>query len=339
MHFPRSAHRPDYRRCKGFSLTIGFALLFAGRALAQTPEEHKTLVVPLPDEEILNPCEYRLLLPGSTDQVRAVWVIFDRGQDYLRWYQDRQVQAFSRTHRLALVLAMHCRSKEREDMIVEPTKGVGRALFTALDQFAASEHREDLAAAPIVAMGWSGAGSLVGRLAGYRSERYLAGIAYAPGQYEPLGMDTIDLSADAIRKPELIIANGGDNINGTKRPYDYFRRYFEKGAPWTFAVQNRTPHCCLANAQTLILDWLHGVLVTPPESWGKGTHGYISVEFSPVVDEWKNRVFNATAARVSEKNRGAKSGELPCGWLPAGNAAGSWLSFVRRADPIAIWKP
>ena len=172
---------------------------------------------PLPDEEILRPCEYRLVLPESTHPVRAVWTVFDRGQDYLRWYQDRQVRSFAREHRLALLLVMQCRSKEREDMIVEPAKGVGRALYTALDQFADSERRPELRTAPLIAMGWSGAGSLVGRLAGYRAERYLAGIAYAPGQYEPLGMDTIELSQAAIRMPQLIIANGGDNINGTER--------------------------------------------------------------------------------------------------------------------------
>ena len=154
-------------------------------------------------------------------------------------------------------------------MIVEPSKGVGRALFTALDQFAASERRPELRTAPLIAMGWSGAGSLVARLAGWRPERYLAGIAYAPGQYEPLGMDTIELSREAIRAPQLIIANGGDNINGTERPYGYFRKYFEKGAPWTFVVQNRAPHCCLQNAQTLILDWLRAILTTPSKSWAQ----------------------------------------------------------------------
>jgi hypothetical protein len=75
-------------------------------------------VTPLPGEEILRPCEYRVVLPESTGPVRA----------------------FSGEHRLALVLVIQCRSKEREGMIVEPSKGVGRALFTAPDQFADSEH-------------------------------------------------------------------------------------------------------------------------------------------------------------------------------------------------------
>src|SRR5688572_2602943 len=104
---------------------------------------------------------------------------------------------------------MHCRSRERGDMIVEPAKGVGRALFTAIDRFADSTAHPELKTARVIVMGWSGAGSLAARLAGYRPERYLAGIAYAPGQYEPLGMDTIQLAGGAWKMPQLIIANGG----------------------------------------------------------------------------------------------------------------------------------
>jgi hypothetical protein len=152
-------------------------------------------------------------------------------------------------------------------------------------------------------------------------------------------MDTIELSQDAIRAPQLIIANGGDNVNGTERPYNYFRKYFDKGAPWTFVVQNRTPHCCLQNAQTLILDWLDGVLTVPPKSWGAGKHGYIAVGLSDVTDTWHRPVFNATSARVSERAHKAGSGELPAGWLPSSTFAGNWLEFVRRPNPIAIWKP
>jgi hypothetical protein len=66
-------------------------------------------------------------------------VIFDRGQDYLQWFRDRRVRAFASEHHLVLVLAIHCRSKEREDMIVLPEKGVGRALFSALDQVSKSK--------------------------------------------------------------------------------------------------------------------------------------------------------------------------------------------------------
>jgi len=220
-------------------------------AYGQPIQEWQTSVSPLPDEEILRACEYRMVIPGSNAQVRAAWIVFDRGQDYSKWYEDRRVRAFAGEHQLAIVLAMHCRSKEREDMIVLPEKGAGRSLFTALDQFAESSGHTELKTIGIIAMGWSGAGSLAGRLAAYRPQRFMAGIAYAPGQYEPLGMDTIELSNQAMSSPQLIIANGSDDHSGTERPYAYFRRHFDGGAMWTFAIQNRLPHCCLQNAQTL----------------------------------------------------------------------------------------
>ncbi len=280
-----------------------------------------------------------MVLPETTGPIRAAWVIFDRGQDYLQWFRDRRVRAFASEHHLALVLAMQCRSREREDMIVLPEKGVGRALFSALDQFADSEARPELKTIGIIAMGWSGAGSLVGRLSGYRPERYVAGIAYAPGQYEPLGMDTIELSDQAMSRPQLIIANGGDNINGTERPYGYFKKYFDRGAPWSFAVQNRTPHCCLQNAQTLVLEWLRAILLAG-EPWrlGVGDHGYMTVELAKVVDEWKRPVFNAGSSRIGPKGK-AKRGELSSGWMPSSMFSREWLVFTGRPAPVAVWKP
>lgn len=325
------------RSCSFCLLTVAAALCCSA-SFGQTPKERQTIVSPLADEEILNPCEYRMILPETGDPIRAVWTIFDRGQDYLRWFHDRQVRGFAREHRLALVLAMHCRSKEREDMIVEPDKGVGRTLFTAIDQFAAAEGHPELKTAALILMGWSGAGSLVGRLAGYRPERYLAGIAYAPGQYEPLGMDTIQLPSKAISKPQLIIANGSDNINGTERPYSYFRKYFDQGAPWTFIIQNRAPHCCLQNVQVLILDWLHAVLTSETKNRGTQNYGYVTVKLSDVTDGWKRSVFNASSGRIGRKGK-PRSGELPAGWLPSNTFAAGWLAFVSRTGPIAVWKP
>ena len=336
QHFAEG-NRHVIMRFSALWLVTTFVNIGCVASFGQVQAERRTVVTPLPNEEILLPCDYRMILPEAKDPIRAVWTIFDRGQDYLRWYEDRQVRAFAREHQLALVLAMHCRSKEREDMIVEPRKGVGRTLFTAIDQFADSDGVPELKTAPLIVMGWSGAGSLVGRLAGYRPERYLAGIAYAPGQYEPLGMDTIELSPEAISSPQLIIANGGDNVNGTERPYAYFKRYFDMGAPWTFVIQNRTPHCCLQNAQTLILDWLHGVLTTDSKKRA-GERGYLKVEFSQLRDEWKRPIFNARSGRIGVNSK-ARPGELPAGWLPSSTFAQEWLVFVSRATPIAVWKP
>ena len=161
----------------------------------------------------------------------------------------------------------------------------------------------------------------------------------APGQYEPLGMDTIELSNQAMSSPQLIIANGGDNINGTERPYGYFKKYYERGAPWTFVVQNRTPHCCLQNAQTLILEWLRPILLTgEPRRLGMGDHGYITVELGKVVDGWKRPVFNTASSRIGPKGKGKRE-ELPSGWMPSSMFAREWLVFTSRPAPLAVWKP
>src|SRR5258708_15242849 len=117
-------------------------------------------------------------------------------------------------------------------MIVDPSRGVWRVLFTALDQFASITGHAELATAGLIVMGWSGAGSLTARLPGYRPGRILASIDYAPGQYIPLGMDTIHLSDDAMRSPQLIIANGADKVCGTMQPYEFFRRHWGRGALW-----------------------------------------------------------------------------------------------------------
>ena len=306
--------------------------------LPQTSADLTTQVDPRPEEDILKPCQYNLALPELREPVRAVWVIFDRGLDYTEFYRSRQVRAFAGTRKLAMVLALHCRSKEREDMDVDPTKGIGRALFTALDQFAEAAARPELRSVPLVAMGWSGAGSLVGRLAGFQAERFLAGILYTPGQYEPLGMDTIELGREAIHKPQLLIAGGADDHVGTERPYRYFRKYFDRGAPWTFAIQNRTPHCCLQNAQDLILEWLNDVLGTTAAGMRSGRFGYLTVQKTNIA-VWKQHTFNATGARVSAEACQPRQKELCAGWLPSRVFAEDWLQFVLRPRPIATWVP
>jgi hypothetical protein len=79
-------------------------------------------------------------------------------------------------------------------------------------------HNPELAWSELVLFGFSGAGSLVARMTAYVAERILAAIEYSPSQYDPLGMDTIELPGKALIIPQLIIANGADDIAGTKRP-------------------------------------------------------------------------------------------------------------------------
>lgn len=72
-------------------------------------------------------------------------------------------------------------------MDVHPERGIGRALFTALNQLAAAELRPELRRISLIHLGFSGAGSLVGRMAAYAPWRFLAGVLFAPGQYDTWG--------------------------------------------------------------------------------------------------------------------------------------------------------
>src|SRR5205823_11004410 len=43
-------------------------------SVGQVQEERRTVVTPLPNEEILSPCEYRMILPGTVP-IKAIWTI------------------------------------------------------------------------------------------------------------------------------------------------------------------------------------------------------------------------------------------------------------------------
>jgi hypothetical protein len=327
-------------------------LLFVQPVIAAPGVVFQTSVAPQPDEDLAAACRYEITLTDPSMTVKGVWVIFDRGRDMLRWYGDPDVQAFAQLQGWALLLPFHCAAKsysaplERGDMNIDPAKGAGRTLFVALTQLAQSSHHPELASSKLILLGFSGAGSLVGRLAGYAPDRVLAVIATGPGHFDPLGVDTINLSPQSAAVPQLIVTGSADAISGTRRPYAYFRKYFDQGAPWTFVVQNRTPHCCIINIKRLALRWLDAVVIqrlTRRVGW----YGFVKTATSdtaecptpypPVVpiwcrgtkDSWGNDnwwVSTATIARRSEPPRQM----MPAGWLPTRAFAKQWLAFVTQ---------
>jgi hypothetical protein len=113
--------------------------LFVLASLAQA-QSFKAIVAPLPTETFAGPCRYDLTLPAGQKAVRAVWVTFDRGLDIMKFYSDPDVVAFARRNSLALMMPHQCPAKNPpggpKEMDMDPSHGVGRALFTALDQFA-----------------------------------------------------------------------------------------------------------------------------------------------------------------------------------------------------------
>jgi hypothetical protein len=310
----------------------------------------QTSVAPHADEDLASACRYEITVTDPSRPVRGVWVIFDRGRDMLRYYGDPDVLAFAERHDLALMMPFHCRSKSDTggDMNVDPSKGLGRALLSALTQFAESAGHPELASSKLILLGFSGTGSLVGRFAEFAPDRALAIIAANPGHGGSLGVDTITLSPRAALIPQLILAGSDDRITGTQRPYDYFRKYFDRGAPWTFVVQNKVPHCCIINAKALALEWLDAVVVRRLTR-GTGSYGFIKTRESegtdchstaaPIwcrgpKDTWGGANWSISAARV-DRRPNAADGMMPAGWLPDRKFARLWMSFVTKpAHPV-----
>ena len=315
----------------------------------------QTFVAPRPDEDLAAACGYELTLVNPSRRVAGVWVIFERSLDMLRYYRDADVRAFARRHDLALLYPFHCASKSETggDMNVDPSKGIGRALFIAFTQLAEGSGHPELTSSRLILLGFSGTGSLVGRLADFAPDRVLAVIPTVPGHFDPLGMDTIKLSPKAAAIPQLILTGSADAVSGTERPYAYFRRYFDSGAPWTFVVQNGVPHCCMINAKSLVLEWLDGVAIQGRRR-KVGAYGFFEIRPSEATDcpgqsppvrpswcrstpdTWGGANWSVRAATI-ERGPNPPRSMMPAGWLPTDAFAKQWVSFVTQVDhPVTM---
>jgi dienelactone hydrolase len=324
-------------------------------AIAAQGAVFQTSVTPQPDEDLAAACRYEITLTNPSRTVHGVWVIFERSRDMLEYYRDADVRAFARRHDLALLFPFHCPSKSETggDMNVDPPKGIGRALFAALSQLAQTSSHPELGSAKLILLGFSGTGSLVGRLAEFAPDRVLAVVATNPGHFDPLGVDTISLSPKAVAIPHLILTGSSDAVSGTQRPYEYFRRHFDQGAPWTFVVQNKAPHCCIMNAKALILRWLDAVVVqrlTRATGW----YGFIKNQPSVATDcpdqsapprhswcrstkdTWGGANWSVSAATIDRRPDPPKW-TMPAGWLPTQTFAKQWFSFVTKPEhPVRL---
>jgi dienelactone hydrolase len=326
------------------AVLLAFWLIWISSTAAAQTARYETSVKPAPDEDLARDCRYELTLPNPTRPIRAVWVIFERGRELTTFYRDPEVIAFAQRQGIALMLAFNCPSKNYGDMNVNPGRGIGRAMFTALEQFARTTSHAELSANKVILTSFSAGGSLVARMAGYAPDRVIAAIPYAPGNIEPLGINTVELQAEALAIPQLIIANGSDNVCGTQRPYEYFQQYYKRGAPWTFVVQNNIPHCCIGNAKTLILTWLEAIIklrqptVEPkslqPVSRRSGWSAFFKTELTATKDDWGQPTWNMIDVGTQALER-IKSGRLmTAGWLPTRDVMNAWLSFVKATHSV-----
>jgi len=137
-------------------------------------------------------------------------------------------------------------------------------------------------------------------------------------------------------------------ITGTQRPYAYFRKHFDQGAPWTFVIQNRTPHCCIINAKALVLQWLDAVVVqelTP----ATGQYGFIKTAPSETEDcpdpcppgapIWRRGTKDAWGGTnwsvmdaIADRRLNPPEGMMSAGWLPTREFAEQWVSFANQAQ-------
>ena len=293
----------------------------------------KTTVASLPNEDVVHPCEYEMEIAPGIPSVAGVFAVFERGPQSHTFYNDPDVRAFATKHRLAMLLALHCPARQGEDMDVDPEKGLGRALFAALDLLAVQSKHAELRSAPVVVIGFSGAGALAARIPAYAPGRTAAAIVSHAGQLRPLGLNTIHLSPASLAVPQLVIVGGQDRIVGTADSYDYFRRHWLSGAPWLFATQNKAAHCCTIDAKPLILSWLDDVIAARSakrallQSPG-GSHAY----FRQVPTRWVDggalpvQAGDLTIRRTSVP----RAGEWAAGWLPSKETAALWRSFAER---------
>jgi hypothetical protein len=343
------------RRMLAASLLFFSVTATSGKAM---PAVYQTTVIPEPDEDLATGCRYEITIPVPEQPVTTVWMVFERSRDMFRYYGESSVLAFARDHHWAMAYAFHCGAKsftaprERGDINPESARGQGRALLTALNQFSDVAHHPELKSVKVVLLGFSGAGALVARLSEYAPTRVAAVIAANAGHFDPYGIDRVSLSPDAARVPQLVIAGGQDRVSGVQRPYEYFRRHFDKGAPWTFVLQNETPHCCVENVRPLVLDWLVAVVVHRVSTGG--VFGFIAKGPSDTVDckepfesasnaiwcrgghdEWGTPNWLAVNASV-RSGRTAPAGMVPSGWLPTRRFADRWKAFVSQMrHPIA----
>ncbi|PYX63866.1 MAG: hypothetical protein DMG74_15120 [Acidobacteria bacterium] len=323
------------------AIVAAYVILMACPVSALT-KQYRTYVAPGPTETMQGPCEYELTLRDASKPVTAVFIIVERGWQVGNLYFDPEVTAFAERHDVALVLARHCRSKTENDMDIIPEHGIGRALLAALNQFARQSQHPELAGSKLILFSFSGGGSFVARMLAYAPERIFAAIEYAPGHYEPIGINTVELPDKALSVPQFVIANGADDRCGTQRPYAYFEKYHNR-APLTFMVQNRMPHCCVMNVMPMVLLWLDDLFnerrpaadqplaaIEKKHSW----EGFIKTEDSG-VKAWKEPVWSVSDAWIEPFGSAPPAGSQNAGWLPSKRFAQAWLAFEKaREHPI-----
>lgn len=222
---------------------------------------------------------------------------------------------------------------------MDPTHGLGRVVFASLTQLAMETGHSELGTAKLILLGFSGTGALFAHLVGYSPNRIVAAVLANAGHYDPVGMDHVNLSPDAISVPELIIVGGADEVVGTQRNFDYFQRYRSRGAPWIFLLQNGISHCCVINTKTFVLKWLEEIIKLRRPASTKplrrvddqtGWVGFIRPCETSKHDHWGNTLWDVCSAEIQPLSHSQFTSLLGSGWFPDHTIASEWLIFTEQ---------
>ena len=264
-------------------------------------------------------------------------MVFERGPELQHFYEEPEIATFAREHDLAMLMPMGCPAKDHGDIDVDPNRGLGRALLTAVDQLSVIANHPELKTAPLIVLGFSGAGALAGRLVGFAPDRIEAAILSHGGQVPPLNLDTISLSGAALKIPELILVGGKDGVVGTEIAYSYFSKYWRLGAPWLFATQNDAGHFCNEDATDLILAWLTAILENPeskqaPVRVNRGYYAFFRKKPTGSFDHDHLPLMEAVDLKFVQPSEIPPKDAVPGGWLPSKDVALSWERFANLPD-------
>jgi hypothetical protein len=326
--------------------TLLLALLLMSLSTLAQLQEYKATVAPLPGENVAQPCDYYASFPAGNREVKAAWVLYDRGPDITHFYADPDVLAFAKRNDVAMVLAIQCPARhpetgEKGEMDMHPAHGLGRSLFSALNKIGIESGHPELGKAKLIVLGFSGTGAYFGHFVAYAPDQVLAAILTNPGQTEPENLDRITLDRKGVAVPELIIAGGIDTIAGTVKPYEFYEHHRAKGAPWVYIVQNNIPHCCINDTKSFMLNWLQAVIKgrhpdpgQPLLAMNLNTGWYGSIQpCKPIYkDHWGLPLWNVCDAHVEPTAKALPPSEMPAGFFPNESLAREWLAYIKQQD-------
>lgn len=285
-----------------------------------------TTVAPLETEDLRSPCVYEIPLQIDPAPQVAVLVIFQRGNDSRDLFQDTSVREMASALHVTVMYAHECDAKSFGDLQPDATKGPGRAMFAALDQFATTTAHPELGHVPVIPFGFSAAGALTLTLTHAYPDRVLGTIPYAAGS-STVKLADLPISATDAAIPMLMLENAEDQITGTTRAYAYFDRGRALGARWGFAVQNESLHCCTMSTRGVIVPWIAAMVNGAGALSNAGVRSYFSCVRDGGLDDGGQTDCRIEGASIT----GASPTATDTGWLPDATTAEAWLAWVTNS--------